>query len=65
MNFILKRNTALGGYSLHTTYDYAYCPRNINRPCGTWCALFRLDEHRSSIVQNCADTTIYLDIEKE
>ena len=64
MEFRLKLNTALEEYSLHTQYGYAECPHYHAkmRPCGTWCALFRIAENGKSVSQGCGNSiaTIFL-----
>lgn len=67
MNFALKKNTETGDMALHTKNNYAYCPfaRDIKRACGTWCALFRWNKDRRSIMQGCSNApAIYLGKEK-
>ena len=63
MNFKLLKNTHIGGMSLHNDYGYAMCPYKKNATCGTWCALFHLNEERSSVLQACAQETIFLNKE--
>ena len=63
MKFILKKNTHRGGMNLHTVHGYAFCPFTKDKaPCGTWCALFRVNEDRKSIHQLCGKsiTTTFL-----
>ena len=60
MNFRLMGNTEHGGMSLHNNFGYAMCPyKKAPMPCGTWCALFHLNENRKSVMQACAGKTIY------
>lgn len=65
--FQLKKNTAEGGYSLHTPYGYAWCPftAESSRACGTWCALFRMSDARGgSVAQMCGNDAVIL-LDKE
>lgn len=65
MNFTLKRNTMVGGWSLHSQYGYAYCPfiNDDFQPCGTWCALFHWNKNRNCIKQICSKTSVFIEVE--
>ncbi len=63
MDYVLKKNTDTGGFSLHTEFGYAECPHFIPlRPCGTWCALFRIGGDGRSTSLGCGNSiaTVFL-----